>query len=85
MLIRMSFPDGRRLFLRSTLFTDLGFKVAINDQYTGLVYSNQVYEKYEEGQKTQGVYHRRSGGWSDLMSPCSRTKAGMFTPLSIKF
>ena len=27
--------------------TDLGFKVAINDQYTGLVYSNQVYDKYE--------------------------------------
>ena len=35
-------------------FTDLGFKVAINDQYTGLVYNNQVYEKYEEGQKIKG-------------------------------
>ncbi|MBT5916217.1 MAG: type I-B CRISPR-associated protein Cas8b1/Cst1 [Opitutae bacterium] len=35
-------------------FTDLGFKVAINDQYTGLVYNNQVYEKYEEGQKLKG-------------------------------
>ena len=35
-------------------FSDLGFKVAINDQYTGLVYNNQVYEKYEEGQKLKG-------------------------------
>ena len=35
-------------------FTDLGFKVAINDQYTGLVYNNQVYENYEEGQKLKG-------------------------------
>ena len=35
-------------------FTYLGFKVAINDQYTGLVYNNQVYEKYEEGQKLKG-------------------------------
>ena len=35
-------------------FTDLGFNVAINDQYTGLVYNNQVYEKYEEGQKIKG-------------------------------
>jgi predicted RNA-binding protein (virulence factor B family) len=35
-------------------FTDLGLKVAINDQYTGLVYNNQVYEKYEEGQKIKG-------------------------------
>ena len=35
-------------------FTDLGFKVSINDQYTGLVYNNQVYEMYEEGQKIKG-------------------------------
>ncbi len=35
-------------------FTDLGMKVAINDEYTGLVYSNQVYEKNEEGQKLKG-------------------------------
>ena len=35
-------------------FTDLGFKVSINDQYTGLVYNNQVYEKYEEVQKIKG-------------------------------
>ena len=32
-------------------FTDLGMKVAINDEYSGLVYGNQVYEHYEEGQK----------------------------------
>lgn len=32
-------------------FTDLGIKVAINDEYTGLVYRNQVYDKYQEGQK----------------------------------
>ena len=32
-------------------FTDLGIKVAINDEYTGLVYRNQVYEKYQKGQK----------------------------------
>ena len=32
-------------------FTDLGVKVAINDEYTGLVYGNQVYGDYQEGQK----------------------------------
>ena len=32
-------------------FTDLGMKVAINDEYSGLVYGNQVYERYEEGLK----------------------------------
>ena len=35
-------------------FTDLGMKVAINDEYTGLVYGNQVYDEYEEGQKLKG-------------------------------
>jgi len=32
-------------------FTDLGVKVAINDEYTGLVYGNQVYGDYQAGQK----------------------------------
>ena len=31
-------------------FTDLGIQVTINDEYTGLVYGNQVYDKYHEGQ-----------------------------------
>ena len=35
-------------------FTDLGMKVAINDRYTGLVYKNQKYDSFEEGQKTKG-------------------------------
>ena len=35
-------------------FTDLGIQVAINDEYTGLVYRNQVYDQYEEGQKLKG-------------------------------
>ncbi len=35
-------------------FTDLGMKVAINDRYTGLVYNNQMYDSYEEGQKIKG-------------------------------
>jgi len=29
-------------------------KVAINDRYTGLVYKNQMYDSYEEGQKIKG-------------------------------
>ena len=35
-------------------FTDLGMKVAINDRYPGLVYKNQMYDSYEEGQKIKG-------------------------------
>jgi predicted RNA-binding protein (virulence factor B family) len=32
-------------------FTDLGVKVAINDEYSGLVYGNQMYGDYHEGQR----------------------------------
>ena len=32
-------------------FTDLGISVAINNEYTGLVYKNQVYDDYQEGEK----------------------------------
>ena len=35
-------------------FTDLGMKVAINNEYTGLIYGNQVYDEYQEGQKLKG-------------------------------
>ena len=35
-------------------FTDLGIQVAINNEYSGLVYRNQVYDQYEEGQKLKG-------------------------------
>ena len=32
-------------------FTDLGVKVTINDEYTGLVYANEMYGDYHEGQR----------------------------------
>lgn len=35
-------------------FTFLGIKVAINDEYQGLVYKNEVFAEYEEGQKLKG-------------------------------
>jgi len=35
-------------------FTYLGIRVVINDEYTGLVYRNEVYDEYEEGQQLKG-------------------------------
>jgi len=32
-------------------FTDLGVKVAIDNEYTGLIYGNEMYGDYHEGQK----------------------------------
>ena len=48
------FSRWERVDLEVYAFTDLGIQVAINDEYTGLVYGNQVYEQYQEGQKLKG-------------------------------
>ena len=48
------FSRWEEVDLEICAFTHLGFKVAINDEYAGLVYANQVYEQYHEGQKLKG-------------------------------
>ncbi len=45
------FTEWQEVYVEIYAFTDLGIKVAINDEYTGLVYGNQVYDEYQEGQK----------------------------------
>ena len=45
------FTEWQEVDVEIYAFTDLGVKVAINDEYTGLVYGNQVYGDYQEGQK----------------------------------
>jgi hypothetical protein len=48
-------------------FTELGIKVAINDEYSGLVYGNQVYGDYREGQKLKAYIKRvRPDGKLDI-------------------
>jgi predicted RNA-binding protein (virulence factor B family) len=48
------FTEWQEVDLEIYSFTDLGVKVAINDEYTGLIYGNQVYDEYQEGQKLKG-------------------------------
>ena len=52
-------------------FTDLGMKVAINDEYTGLVYGNQIYDDYQEGQKLKAYikFVREDGKIDVSMQP----------------
>ena len=52
-------------------FTDLGVKVAINDEYTGLVYGNQIYDDYQEGQKLKAYikFVREDGKIDVSMQP----------------
>ncbi|MEH6529279.1 MAG: hypothetical protein V7718_04965 [Porticoccus sp.] len=45
------FAEWQEIDVEIDAFTDLGIKVVINDEYIGLVYGNQVYEEYQEGQE----------------------------------
>lgn len=45
------FTEWQEIDVEIDAFTDLGIKVIINDEYIGLVYGNQVYEEYQEGQE----------------------------------
>ena len=45
------FTEGQEVDVEIYAFTDLGMKVAINNEYTGLVYRDQVYDRYQEGQE----------------------------------
>ncbi len=48
------FTEWQEVDVEIYAFTDLGVKVAINDEYIGLIYENQVYNDYREGQKIKG-------------------------------
>ena len=45
------FTQWQEVDIEIYAFTDLGVKVAINDEYSGLVYGSEVYGDYHEGQK----------------------------------
>ncbi|WP_372366005.1 type I-B CRISPR-associated protein Cas8b1/Cst1 [Candidatus Uabimicrobium sp. HlEnr_7] len=45
------FTQWQEVDVEICAFIDLGIKVVVNDEYTGLVYQNQIYDKYKKGQK----------------------------------
>ncbi len=45
------FTEWQEVDVEIYAFFDLGIKVAINDEYMGLVYANDVYDQYHKGQK----------------------------------
>ena len=61
------FTEWQEVDLEIYAFTDLGVKVAINDEYTGLIYGNQVYDEYKEGQKLKAyIKYVREDGKIDI-------------------
>ena len=51
------FAEWQEVDVEILAFTDLGVKVAVNSEYAGLIYENQVYGRYREGQKLKGYIH----------------------------
>jgi uncharacterized protein len=47
------FTQWQEVAVEVYTFNELGINVAINDEYIGLVYKNQVYESYQKGDKLQ--------------------------------
>ncbi|RLA46413.1 MAG: type I-B CRISPR-associated protein Cas8b1/Cst1 [Gammaproteobacteria bacterium] len=45
------FSEWQEIDVEVDCFTELGVKVIINDEYMGLVYGDQVYKDYQEGQE----------------------------------
>jgi predicted RNA-binding protein (virulence factor B family) len=45
------FTQWQEVAVEIYAFTDLGVKVAIDNEYTGLIYGNEMYGDYHEGQR----------------------------------
>lgn len=62
-----SFQAGQEVDLLITGSTELGYKAIIEDQYSGLLYKNEVFQTLRYGQRTRGfVKQVRSDGKIDL-------------------
>ncbi|MDG2090130.1 MAG: type I-B CRISPR-associated protein Cas8b1/Cst1 [Gammaproteobacteria bacterium] len=57
------FTEWQEVDVEICAFTDLGIKVAINDEYIGLVYGTQVFKEYQVGQELKAYikYIREDG------------------------
>lgn len=65
------FTEWQKVDVEIIAFTNLGLNVAINDEYIGLVYENQIYTDYEIGQKVKAYikFIREDGKIDVSMQP----------------
>jgi len=52
------YKEGQAVELMVADFTELGFKVVIDDKYWGLLYKNEVFQSLKRGQKLSGFIKR---------------------------
>lgn len=60
--------EGEEVKLIVWLRTDIGFRVVVNEEYTGMVYHNQLFQPLAEGDRTSGFVNRiREDGKLDIL------------------
>ena len=73
------FAEWQEIDVKVDAFTDLGIKVVINNEYIGLVYGNQVYEEYQEGQELKAYIKLvREDGKIDVSFQPKKNRHGFF-------
>jgi predicted RNA-binding protein (virulence factor B family) len=59
--------EGQEVTLLPYEYTDLGMKALVNEQYTGVIYKNEVFKTIPLGERTQGFIKKiRTDGKLDL-------------------
>ena len=67
----MELEVGEKVDLVIGRFTNIGISVLVNDEYEGLLYKNEVFQRVREGQKIQGYIKllREDGGIDVSLQP----------------
>lgn len=67
----MELEIGEKVDLVIGRFTNVGISVLVNDEYEGLLYKNEVFQRVREGQKLQGYIKklREDGGIDVSLQP----------------
>lgn len=67
----MELEIGEKVDLVIGRFTNVGISVLVNDEYEGLLYKNEVFQRVREGQKVQGYIKklREDGGIDVSLQP----------------
>ena len=67
----MELEVGEKVELKIGRFTNIGISVLVNDEYEGLLYKNEVFQRVREGQKVTGYIKalREDGGIDVSLQP----------------
>lgn len=84
---RPAYKHGDEVDLLVWQKTDLGFKVIVDNQFSGLVYENQVYRHLTTGDRLKGyIDHVRQDGKIDItIQPTGRRQTEEFSEVLLRY